>query len=94
MVMALAAALQLLAVPEAAARQGFAAIAVDARNGRVLYARNADSPRIPASITKVMTLYVLFSEIRAGRMSPGTSIRISRHAASRPPSKLWLKPGQ
>ncbi|WP_197059583.1 D-alanyl-D-alanine carboxypeptidase [Thermopetrobacter sp. TC1] len=86
--------LHLLLTQAAHARQGFAAIAVDARSGRVLFARNADSPRIPASVTKVMTIYMLFREIRAGRLSLHSRIRISRHAASMQPSKLWLKPGQ
>ncbi len=76
------------------ARQGMAAIAVDARTGRVLFARHADAPRIPASITKVMTVYMIFAELKAGRLSLNTRIRFSRHAASRPPSKLGLRPGQ
>ncbi len=78
---------------EASARQGFAAIAVDARTGRVLFARNADSPRLPASITKVMTAYMLFREIRRGRYGFSSRLVISRHAASMQPSKLGLKPG-
>ncbi len=75
------------------ARQGFAAIAVDARTGQVLFARNADSPRLPASITKVMTAYMLFREIRRGRYKLSSRLVISRHAASMQPSKLGLKPG-
>ncbi len=78
---------------DASARQGFAAIAVDARTGRVLFARNADSPRFPASITKVMTAYMLFREIRRGRYGFSSRLVISRHAASMQPSKLGLKPG-
>ena len=80
-------------VREAKARQGFAAIAVDARTGRVLFARNADAPRLPASITKVMTAYMLFREIRNGRYRLSSRLVISRHAASMQPSKLGLKPG-
>lgn len=80
-------------VREANARQGFAAIAVDARTGRVLFARNADAPRLPASITKVMTAYMLFREIRNGRYKLSSRLVISRHAASMQPSKLGLKPG-
>ncbi len=75
------------------ARQGFAAIAVDARTGRVLFARNADARRLPASITKVMTAYMLFREIRRGRYRLSSRLMISRHAASMQPSKLGLKPG-
>ena len=80
-------------VEDARARQGFAAIAVDARTGRLLFARNADSPRLPASITKVMTAYMLFREIRRGRYSLSSRLVISRHAASMQPSKLGLRPG-
>ncbi len=89
------AGLAMLGVPSqaATARQGFAAIAVDARTGRILYARNIDSRRIPASVTKVMTLYMLFAEIRKGRYSLSSRLMISRHAASMQPSKLGLKPG-
>ena len=90
----LAVALLIALAGQAWARQPLAAIVVDARTGKVLYARNADAPRYPASITKVMTLYLLFREMKAGRISPKSRIRISRHAASMQPSKLWLKPGQ
>ncbi len=79
--------------PAAQARQGFAAIAVDARTGKVIFARNADARRIPASITKVMTIYLLFGEIRRGRYTLSSRLRISRHAASMPPTKLGLRPG-
>ncbi|GEM_PF-36808 len=83
-----------LLVPAAQARQPQAAIVVDARTGKVLFARHADSPRYPASISKVMTLYLLFREIRAGRLSLNSRLKVSRRAALIPPSKLWLKPGQ
>ncbi|MFC0283584.1 serine hydrolase [Camelimonas abortus] len=71
----------------------FAAIVVDAKTGRTLYAKNADARRHPASITKVMTLYMLFEQLEQGRMRLDTPIRISAHAASMPPSKLGLRPG-
>lgn len=94
-VLAMAGILSLLSggMSEANARQGFAAIAVDARTGRVLFARSADAPRLPASITKVMTAYMLFREIRRGRYRLSSRLVISRHAASMQPSKLGLKPG-
>ena len=91
---ALVLALFLPGVSPARARQPLAAIVVDARTGKVLYARGADAPRYPASITKVMTLYLLFRELKAGRLSLRSRVRMSRHAASMQPSKLWLKPGQ
>ena len=83
----------LMATP-AMARQGFATITVDARSGRVLYAHNADAPRIPASITKVMTIYELFTEIRRGRYTLSSRLVMTRDAARRPPSKLYIKPGR
>lgn len=70
-----------------------AAMVVDGYSGRILYASNADKPRYPASITKVMTLYLLFEQMRDGRMNFKTRLKVSAEAASRPPSKLGLKPG-
>jgi len=71
----------------------YAAIVVDAASGEVLYARRADQPRYPASITKVMTAYLVFEAIATGRLSLTDPVPISRHAASQPPSKLGLRPG-
>ena len=90
----------LVAPRQAEARPGgwsqskYAAIVVDANNDRVLYSRGADSRRFPASLTKMMTLYMLFAELRAGRVSPSTEIRVSAHAAAQAPSKLGLRAGQ
>jgi D-alanyl-D-alanine carboxypeptidase len=72
----------------------YAAIVVDANAGQVLFSRNADSSRYPASLTKIMTLYILFAEMRAGRVTTSTKIRMSAYAAAQAPSKLGLKPGQ
>ncbi len=71
----------------------FAAIVVDANSGRVLYARNENALRHPASITKVMTLYLLFEEIEKGRLRLDSRIPISAHAAAQAPTKLGLDPG-
>ena len=71
-----------------------AAIIVDANNNNVLYSQSADAPRSPASLTKIMTLYVLFAYMRAGRFSPDTPLKVSKHAASQAPTKLYLKPGE
>ncbi|MGE0211947.1 MAG: D-alanyl-D-alanine carboxypeptidase [Parvibaculaceae bacterium] len=79
---------------EALAAPRFAAIAVDAHSGKVLYSRDADGVCHPASLTKVMTLYVLFQEMSAGRLSRDTRLNVSNYASSREPSKLGLKPGQ
>jgi D-alanyl-D-alanine carboxypeptidase len=83
-----------LAAGEAAANSREAALVLDANTGRVLYESNADEPRFPASLTKMMTLYMLFGEIEAGRMSYATRIKISEHAAGQAPSKLDLDPGE
>ncbi|WP_374308343.1 D-alanyl-D-alanine carboxypeptidase [Methylocella sp.] len=72
----------------------FAAVVIDANSGETLYGRNEDEPRHPASITKVMTLYLLFEELDAGRLSLGSEIPVSRHAAAQKPTKLGLKPGR
>jgi D-alanyl-D-alanine carboxypeptidase len=71
----------------------YAAIVVDATSGEVLYARRADQPRYPASITKVMTAYLVFEALATGRLSPDDPVPMSRHAANQPPSKLGLRPG-
>jgi D-alanyl-D-alanine carboxypeptidase len=71
----------------------YAAMVVEARTGRVLIAANADEPRYPASLTKMMTLYMLFDALAEGRVQLTTPIRMSEEAASRPPSKLGLPAG-
>lgn len=71
----------------------YAAILINSDSGEVLYARQADAERFPASITKVMTLYVIFEELRAGNIRESDQVRISSFAARQPPSKLGLKPG-
>lgn len=72
----------------------YAAIVVDAESGEVLFARHADSRRYPASITKVMTLYLAFEALAEGKIKLDDVITVSPHAASQPPSKLGLAAGQ
>ncbi|MBE9476715.1 MAG: D-alanyl-D-alanine carboxypeptidase [Proteobacteria bacterium] len=72
----------------------YAAVVMDARTGQILHSRNADTRLHPASLTKMMTLYVVFQAIERGEISLDTSVRISRNAANEPPSKLGLKAGQ
>ena len=72
----------------------YAAIVVDAESGEVLFARRADNPRYPASITKVMTLYMTFEALAEGRVKLDDMIVVSPRAASQPPSKLGLAAGQ
>ena len=67
---------------------------MDGRTGEVLYEKNADTRLHPASLTKMMTLYIAFQEIEAGRLSLDTKVTVSKYAASQPPSRLGLKPGQ
>ena len=78
------------AVPSSPA---FSAIVVDANSGRTLYSADENGLRHPASITKVMTLYLLFEQLDSGAMTLRTQIPISEHAASQEPSKLGLLPG-
>ena len=71
----------------------YASIIVNETTGKVMYSRNADKRLFPASLTKVMTLYIVFEEIEAGRLTLDTRMKVSRVAAGRSPSKLWLKTG-
>jgi D-alanyl-D-alanine carboxypeptidase len=72
----------------------FSSLVIDGNSGEVLQASNADAMRHPASLTKIMTLYLLFEELDAGRIRLDTPLKISAHAAEQAPSKLGLKPGQ
>ena len=72
----------------------YAAIVVDASNGEVLYSRNPDAIRYPASITKIMTLYLTFEALQAGHLKLTDRITVSAHAASMRPTKLGLRPGE
>ncbi len=71
----------------------YSAIVVDAQSGEVFYARRADSARYPASLTKIMTLYMAFDALARGELKPTDEIVISQHAASQAPVKVYLKPG-
>lgn len=87
-------ALVVLLCGQAALSAPYAALVMDARTGKVLHSRNADTRLHPASLTKMMTLYVTFLAIERGEISLDTKVKISKHAASRPPSKLGLRAGQ
>jgi D-alanyl-D-alanine carboxypeptidase len=71
-----------------------ASIVVDANSGAVMQASNADSPRHPASLTKIMTLYMLFERLEQGKIKLSSELPVSPHAAAQAPSKLGLKPGE
>jgi D-alanyl-D-alanine carboxypeptidase len=72
----------------------YASMVVDVRTGRVLHAENEDALRYPASITKVMTLYLLFEQLEKGRITLETPLRVTANAAAQPPSKLSLDAGE
>ncbi len=78
----------------AAAAAPYAAMVIDARTGEVLHSRNADTRLHPASLTKMMTLYLAFQAVESGQLSLDTMVTISGNAASEPPSKLGLRKGQ
>ena len=80
-------------VDAASVPRKFAGIVVDAKSGKVLYESSADAARYPASVTKVMTLYVLFQELKAGNITLKTKFNVSKYAASAVPTKLGLKSG-
>lgn len=72
----------------------YAAMVMDARTGEVLHSRNADTRLHPASLTKMMTLYVVFEALQHGEITLDTRITIPAQAAAEPPSKLGLRAGQ
>ncbi|MCJ2137207.1 SPOR domain-containing protein [Methylobacterium sp. J-026] len=72
----------------------YAAMVVDVKSGKTLHAVNEDALRHPASITKVMTLYLLFEQMERGKFALDSELSISAHAAAQAPSKLGLRPGQ
>lgn len=78
----------------AAANAKYAGFVIDAKTGKVLYADRAEEPRYPASLTKMMTLYLIFDALKAGKITMDTRVPVSRNAASEVPSKLGLKPGE
>jgi len=71
-----------------------AELIVDGATGKVLYARNETAERHPASLTKMMTLYMLFEALKAGKITMETPMPVSQHASEQKPTKLFLRPGQ
>ncbi len=78
--------------PAEAANVG-STLVLDANDGRVLMARDADAPRFPASLTKMMTLYLVFEALETGALTLDTPMKVSAYAAARPPTKLGVKAG-
>lgn len=89
-----AALLALVAAPLAPAwaRQQ-SSIVIDYDTGEVLHAVEPDAPVYPASLTKMMTLYMVFEAVEAGRLTPETRLKVSARAAGMPPTKLGLRAG-
>ncbi len=82
-----------IATQAASVPRAYAGIVVDAKSGKVLYESDADEYRYPASVTKVMTLYILFQELSAGKVKLSDKMKVSKFAASAVPTKLGLKSG-
>jgi D-alanyl-D-alanine carboxypeptidase len=72
----------------------YAAMVIDASNGRTLFQSSANASRYPASLTKMMTLYLLFEAMERGRVTKSTQIPVSDHARKRPPTKIGFKRGE
>ncbi|HXO73519.1 MAG TPA: serine hydrolase, partial [Bradyrhizobium sp.] len=72
----------------------FASIIVDGNSGATLSANNPDAQRHPASLTKIMTLYLLFERLDAGKLKLDSEMDVSEHASEQAPTKLGLRPGQ
>ncbi|WP_182085953.1 D-alanyl-D-alanine carboxypeptidase [Aureimonas sp. ME7] len=82
----------LMAAPAKAANVG-STLVMDANTGEVLLSREADTQRFPASLTKMMTLYLVFEALETGALTLDTPMKVSAYAAARPPTKLGLKVG-
>ncbi|QTF92992.1 D-alanyl-D-alanine carboxypeptidase [Halomonas sp. BM-2019] len=91
--LALLACLAIVMANTAQANPRYAAIVVDVESGEVLHAANADETRYPASLTKMMTLYLLFEQLETGAMHLRQPLPVSAQAEAMPASKLWLKRG-
>jgi D-alanyl-D-alanine carboxypeptidase len=82
------------ATHESSSGPPYAAIVLDVNSGKVLHSANADELRHPASLTKIMTLYLLFERLESGKLKLDTPLPVSEHASIHAPTKLGLKPDQ
>ncbi len=87
-------ALCMLPAAQAAPNPRYASIVINAESGAVLHSANADATRYPASLTKMMTLYLLFEALEDDTLSMDSRLPVSQHAAAKPPSKMGVKPGE
>lgn len=88
-----AATMQTAGVLAAVQERGQSELVLDASTGRILWQENANELRYPASLTKLMTLYLLFEAVESGRLSLESPLNVSAEAASRPPARLGLPAG-
>ena len=72
----------------------YAAFVIDAKTGKILHSQNGNAKRYPASLTKMMTLYLVFEDLKSGRIKKSDRLIMTKAGWRRPPSKLGLKPGQ
>jgi len=84
----------LLMAATAPAHARYASIVIDAETGEILYQQNADTGNYPASLTKMMTLYLLFEALDSGRVEIGQAMPVSKRAAARPATTLGLRAGE
>lgn len=92
-IVAAGAAVALALAPSALAQERYSAIVIDARTNEVLHADAADEARFPASLTKMMTLYMVFEAIERGQLELDSTMTASRNASRQPPSRLGLRRG-
>ena len=78
----------------ASAIAGYASIVIDARTSQVIHATNSDTRNYPASLTKMMTLYMVFEALESGQLTLNTLLKVSRRAARQPASRLGLQAGE
>lgn len=90
----IAVAMSIAATGSSAANSKYAAIVIDANTGKTLFSANADSRRYPASLTKMMTLYLTFEALSQGKINKKTPVPFSAQAAAEPPTKLGVKAGK
>lgn len=83
----------LTVAPYAIPNSKYAAVVIEVPTGKILHASRADAPRYPASLTKMMTIYLLMEQMKSGKITKNTPITISDKASREPASKLYLKPG-
>lgn len=82
-----------VAIAPVQANSKYAAIVIDANTGKTLFSSNADEARYPASLTKMMTLYLTFEALKSGKIDKTTKVKFSKNAANEPPTKLGVKAG-